>query len=376
MSDTQKNHILEAPSDKSSQENISLPKPEQLPKPKKKTIIIGVLSVSGLLAGGLLAFALFRHHENTKPVGNDIKIVTETKGETAVPTAEIQKTVEVVSGKKLNDRGFDMLWQARVPQVDNGKGEYPDPIQFRGNLIELLKSRDAKDINQAAALWTRNRLNFSFTENESLSAAALGHDALLVDRYMTLVDGVAMNGRTKQDIKLARQINDDFQSPWAMAIYGSSLQIKATAELVTDRNSVQTDMYLHPIREVTIRQFDEDSLDQATMIEYATGTETGPMGGQKFNKVQQAWNSMNKPNRVYEVHVSDIKRTAIVVLTEDTSGDLKVYGTYFAKIQPTDALISVALNDNVVGAVNNSEEDPAPQNWEQFEAQVEEYFGN
>ena len=169
------------------------PKPASKPakaKPKlrvnKKNLALiagSVFTAVALVGGGVL---WYNHYQKTKPVGVE-KVVQTNSGEVATKSEPVSNTVEVAGGGTLSDRGYDMLWQSQASSVSNGNDEFADPNRLRDTLIELLKTGNADDANQAAALWGRNRENYDFTSKDSLTAAAIGHDAIIMDEYQRLV---------------------------------------------------------------------------------------------------------------------------------------------------------------------------------------------
>ena len=362
------------------------PKPSKLkvraPKLNKRgirNITIGALAVTVIGGGG---FLYYQHYQKTKPVGVE-KVVKTDAGDVDVSDARADaELIEVVSGEPLKDRSYEMLWQSKVSQVDNGQSEFSTPEMFRDTMLNLLKTQSYADANQAAALWSRNRLNYAFTSNPNLTNASIGHDAIIVEDYLASVQGVDFNARANADENMAERINSDMQNPWVMAFYAASLHIDGTSEVVQDQMSQQLDFNASGIRNYSIRQFDRDSaLNQGTKVLYTmshatTGTGTESNVGQEFNKAYEAFNSNSDANRVYEVQLSNGKRDAVVVLIETRTGDLYVYGTYFTQVTGQDVILSTYTQSNVVGEVSPKQRNQEPQNWDQFQRQVEEYFGN
>ena len=365
---------------------------------KNVALIAGsVLTAVALLGGGLL---WYNHYQKTKPVGVE-KVVQTNSGEVETKSEPVSNTVEVASGGTLSDRGYDMLWQSQASGVSNGNDEFADPNRLRDTLIELLKTGNADDANQATALWVRNRENYDFTTKDSLTAAAIGHDAIIMDEYQRLVNGVNYAARANQDVALATRINDEFQSPWAMAFTAAGLHINGTAKLVRDSSSTQMDFAGTPIRSYSIKQYNADTaISDATLVKhtlpehdhsheteeehaehaesaYYEAIRAGELVDATINVTAAAFRSDSNANRVYEVIMSNGKRDGMVVIVETKSGDLYVYGTYLLETLPTDIFIGAYVNsDTYTGSISDQTQDAQPQNWEQFQDQVEKYFGN
>ena len=138
-------------------------KPKLRVNKKNVALIAGsVLTAVALLGGGLL---WYNHYQKTKPVGVE-KVVQTNSGEVETKSEPVSNTVEVAGGGTLSDRGYDMLWQSQASGVSNGNDEFADPNRLRDTLIELLKTGNADDANQAAALWVRNRENYDFHQGQ------------------------------------------------------------------------------------------------------------------------------------------------------------------------------------------------------------------
>lgn len=384
---------------------------DQTPKPASKTgkarlrvnkknlaLIVGsVFTAVALVGGGVL---WYNHYQKTKPVGVE-KVVQTNSGEVATKSEPVSNTVEVAGGGTLSDRGYDMLWQSQASSVSNGNDEFADPNRLRDTLIELLKTGNADDANQAAALWGRNRENYDFTSKDSLTAAAIGHDAIIMDEYQRLVKGVNYAARANQDVALATRINEEFQSPWAMAFAAASLHINGTAKVVRDGSSTQMDFAGTPIRSYSIKQYNaETAVSDATLVKhtlpeydhsheteeehaahaesaYYEAIQAGELVDATINVTAAAFRADSNANRVYEVIMSNGKRDGMVVIVETTSGDLYVYGTYLLETLPTDIFIGSYVNSSTyTGSTSDQTQDAQPQNWEQFQDQVEKYFGN
>ena len=384
---------------------------DQTPKPASKTgkarlrvnkknlaLIAGsVFTAVALVGGGVL---WYNHYQKTKPVGVE-KVVQTNSGEVATKSEPVSNTVEVAGGGTLSDRGYDMLWQSQASSVSNGNDEFADPNRLRDTLIELLKTGNADDANQAAALWGRNRENYDFTSKDSLTAAAIGHDAIIMDEYQRLVKGVNYAARANQDVALATRINEEFQSPWAMAFAAASLHINGTAKVVRDGSSTQMDFAGTPIRSYSIKQYNaETAVSDATLVKhtlpeydhsheteeehaahaesaYYEAIQAGELVDATINVTAAAFRADSNANRVYEVIMSNGKRDGMVVIVETTSGDLYVYGTYLLETLPTDIFIGSYVNSSTyTGSTSDQTQDAQPQNWEQFQDQVEKYFGN
>ena len=365
---------------------------------KNLALIAGsVLTAVALVGGGVL---WYNHYQKTKPVGVE-KVVQTNSGEVATKSEPVSNTVEVAGGGTLSDRGYDMLWQSQASSVSNGNDEFADPNRLRDTLIELLKTGNADDANQAAALWVRNRENYDFTSKDSLTAAAIGHDAIIMDEYQRLVKGVNYASRANQDVALATRINEEFQSPWAMAFAAASLHINGTAKVVRDGSSTQMDFSGTPIRSYSIKQYNaETAVSDATLVKhtlperdhsyeteeehaahaesaYYEAIQAGELVDATINVTAAAFRADSNANRVYEVIISNGKRDGMVVIVETTSGDLYVYGTYLLETLPTDIFIGSYVNsDTYTGSTSDQTKDAQPQNWEQFQDQVEKYFGN
>ena len=355
---------------------------------KNLALIAGsVFTAVALVGGGVL---WYNHYQKTKPVGVE-KVVQTNSGEVATKSEPVSNTVEVAGGGTLGDRGYDMLWQSQASSVSNGNDEFADPNRLRDTLIELLKTGNADDANQAAALWGRNRENYDFTSKDSLTAAAIGHDAIIMDEYQRLVKGVNYAARANQDVALATQINEEFQSPWAMAFAAASLHINGTAKVVRDGSSTQMDFAGTPIRSYSIKQYNaETAVSDATLVKhtlpehaehaessYYEAIQAGELVDATINVTAAAFRADSNANRVYEVIMSNGKRDGMVVIVETTSGDLYVYGTYLLETLPTDIFIGSYVNsDTYTGSTSDQTKDAQPHNWEQFQDQVEKYFGN
>ena len=341
---------------------------------KNLTIILASgLVVTGLVTGGIM---FYKHYENTKPVGIEKKVKTADGFTHNIEAKPTQKLVDVVGGGKLQDRGYDMLWQSRVAPVDNGKQEFKESNTLRDTLLKLLVTENKTDVNQAAALWTRNRLNYSFTNNTNLTVAAIGTDAQYINDYFELIDGKKLNERSNADVEFADKINTKFKSPWTMAFYGASLQLQGTKQLVRDESSTQLDFGGLPITRYSIRQLDAKTVQSdGTQIEYNLGKTVvdSTFVGQKFNKAAEAWSATPNINRVYEVKLSNGRRESIVVITEDRSGKLQVYGMYYTKVLAGDVLMSSINTES-----NNSiqKKTSKPKTWSQFKHEVDKYFNN
>lgn len=363
-------------------------KPKLRVNKKNVALIAGsVLTAVALLGGGLL---WYNHYQKTKPVGVE-KVVQTNSGEVETKSEPVYNTVEVAGGGTLSDRGYDMLWQSQASGVSNGNDEFADPNRLRDTLIELLKTGNAEDANQATALWVRNRENYDFTTKDSLTAAAIGHDAIIMDEYQRLVNGVNYAARANQDVALAARINEEFQSPWAMAFAAAGLHINGTAKLVRDSSSTQMDFAGTPIRSYSIKQYNADTaISDATLVKhtlpehaehaesaYYEAIQAGELVDATINVTAAAFRSDSNANRVYEVIMSNGKRDGMVVIVETKSGDLYVYGTYLLETLPTDIFIGAYVNsDTYTGSISDQTQDAQPQNWEQFQDQVEKYFGN
>lgn len=336
-------------------------------------ILTSGLVVTGLVTGGIM---FYKHYENTKPVGIEKKVKTADGFTHNIEAKPTQKLVDVVGGGKLQDRGYDMLWQSRVAPVDNGKQEFKESDTFRDTLLKLLVTENKPDVIQAAALWIRNRLNYSFTNNANLTVAAIGTDAQYINDYFELIDGKKLNERSNVDVEFADKINTKFKSPWTMAFYGASLQPQGTKQLVQDESSTQLDFGGLPITRYSIRQLNAKTVQSdGTQVEYNLGKAVADSSfvGQKFNKAAEAWSATPNINRVYEVQLSNGKRDSIVIVTEDRSGKLQVYGTYYTKVLAGDFIISALNTDS-----NNSKQKKTtrPKNWQQFKHEVDKYFNN
>ena len=416
------NRIKESLKDKSYEQEATAPEihpvqepisdgEDQTPKPASKTgkarlrvnkknlaLIAGsVFTAVALVGGGVL---WYNHYQKTKPVGVE-KVVQTNSGEVATKSEPVSNTVEVGGGGTLSDRGYDMLWQSQASSVSNGNDEFADPNRLRDTLIELLKTGNADDANQAAALWGRNRENYDFTSKDSLTAAAIGHDAIIMDEYQRLVKGVNYAARANQDVALATRINEEFQSPWAMAFAAASLHINGTAKVVRDGSSTQMDFAGTPIRSYSIKQYNaETAVSDATLVKhtlpeydhsheteeehaahaesaYYEAIQAGELVDATINVTAAAFRADSNANRVYEVIMSNGKRDGMVVIVETTSGDLYVYGTYLLETLPTDIFIGSYVNSSTyTGSTSDQTQDAQPQNWEQFQDQVEKYFGN
>lgn len=412
------NHIKESlrtapesnkdPAQKPEQDEKVTPSPKK-PKRKirlnKKSLALyggGLFSVAVLIAGGVW---LYNRHEETKPIGIDQTVQTAQGTVEVKKPKPIKEMVEVVGNNtRLSDRAYQMLWQSRVPKVDNGKDEFSRPEQFRDNMLALLKTLNGEDANNAAALWSRNSLNFSFTSDDNLTNAAIGHDSLIINEYQELVEGIDYSARRAQDIILAGRINSDFKSPWTMAFYAAGLDPAGTYTLVTDKGSNQLDFQVTGIKDFSIRQISRDVAEkEGTQIhahsaspghthdheneehdhdhsheteeEYAAHAdnpyyEAHGVTEMSYNKTAQAFASDNTANRVYEVKLKNGMRDAVVVIVERTDGDLYVYGTYFTEGLATDTYAS-----QYADLAKNAPEGE-PQNWKQFQDQVDRYFGN
>lgn len=373
-------------------------KPKLRINKKNVALIAGsVLTAVAFLGGGLL---WYNHYQKTKPVGVE-KVVQTNSGEVETKSEPVSNTVEVAGGGTLSDRGYDMLWQSQASGASNGNDEFADPNRLRDTLIELLKTGNAEDANQAAALWVRNRENYDFTTKDSLTAAAIGHDAIIMDEYQRLVNGVNYAARANQDVALATRINEEFQSPWAMAFAAAGLHINGTTKLVRDSSSTQMDFAGTPIRSYSIKQYNaETAVSDATLVKhtlpehdhsheteeehaehaesaYYEAIQAGELVDATINVTAAAFRSDSNANRVYEVIMSNGKRDGMVVIVETKSGDLYVYGTYLLETLPTDIFIGAYVNsDTYTGSISDQTQDAQPQNWEQFQDQVEKYFGN
>ena len=336
-------------------------------------ILVSGFAITGLITGGIM---FYKHYENTKPVGIEKKVKTADGFTHNIEAKPTQKLVDVVGGGKLQDRGYDMLWQSRVAPVDNGKQEFKESDTFRDTLLKLLVTENKTDVNQAAALWTRNRLNYSFTNNANLTVAAIGTDAQYINDYFELIDGKKLNERSNADVEFADKINTKFKSPWTMAFYGASLQPQGTKQLVKDESSTQLDFGGLPITRYSIRQLDAKTVQSdGTQIEYNLGKAVADSSfvGQKFNKATEAWSATPNINRVYEVKLSNGRRESVVIITEDRSGKLQVYGTYYTKVLAGDILMSSINTES-----NNSiqKKTSKPKTWSQFKHEVDKYFNN
>lgn len=305
-----------------------------------------------------------------------------------------------------------MLWQSQIPEIKNkGKSEFPNPIQLKETLLTLLQTENRDDVNQATAIWLRNRNNYNFSNNDNLTVAAIGHDSVLLEKYFELVNGVNFGSRDYQDIQLAKQINSDFKSPWTMAFYGASLNIAGTAQLVADTGSNQLDFAATGIRSYSIKQFDrntantngtiithklpaededEDEHDESFEDQTETEKKAKEYGYYEklqspaknieeatVNKTAEAFAYDKDANKVYEVEMSNDKRTGIVIIIEKTNGDLYVYGTYFKEVISSDYFIEDYKGTSTYRNSKNYDiKDSNPHNWEQFQDQVKKYFGN
>jgi hypothetical protein len=186
-----------------------------------------------------------------------------------------------------------------------------------------------------------------------------------------------------------------------MAFAAASLHINGTAKVVRDGSSTQMDFSGTPIRSYSIKQYNaETAVSDATLVKhtlperdhsyeteeehaahaesaYYEAIQAGELVDATINVTTAAFRADSNANRVYEVIISNGKRDGMVVIVETTSGDLYVYGTYLLETLPTDIFIGSYVNsDTYTGSTSDQTKDAQPQNWEQFQDQVEKYFGN
>lgn len=295
-------------------------------KKKVKILVASVAIAAAGITGGIFAYV---HYENTRPVGNT-EVVSKGQKDNNSSTDNFHygKLVDNAIPKKEN-RNWKYLFEARIDPIKHNKKEFSGSDTFLRNLMTFMQSGETKsDINQAAALWTRNSNNYNFTNDDNLVVAGVGKDILAYDNYLDKTKGLSIGGALSADKAFGDYMKREFKTPMSMIVIGSQLRPAVTTSLVLDENSAVpvNGLYgTHYIKNTQISSL-KDAKEKGIPV-YVKGK-----GDQKVNKAIDAWNYLGKDTHsVYQVETSapDGVQQMVSYVIEDGAGRLKLYGFYF-----------------------------------------------
>lgn len=283
-------------------------------KKRRKIILVSALSGALLITGGIYGYNYYQDH---KAIGTDnVKLVNENKS--------FNYKDLITTSRKDKDRGYSFLFESKVKPVNNKKAEFKPGAKFTRNLMDLMQSGNKDDINQGAALWTRNSRNFAFSKDKNLFAAGIGKDMLVYNRYLELISGMSATGATSYTKEMGKSIKETFTTPMSMALIGGQLLPVAQAEFLEDGRSAMVN-------------FSYTGLRYAKNIQLNSAKEAGKAGeyydgnGDKYNVAARIWAGYSDTiNSLYEVHLTtpDKFKETVAYIIEDTTGQLTFYGFY------------------------------------------------
>ena len=301
---------------------------------KKKIIILS--SVSFLAISGAGCFMFYKHYENTKPVAQSEKVKVVSDKDNNVNNIDAWDWKSVITKTSKNDvetKGFDNLFLLNVPQITTkGNKEFVDGNGnvFQRNLIALLQSGQYSDINQAAALWTRNKTNYNFTSNPNLITASIGLDLHKYEKYLDLIKQIPIDNVKAISVSFAKEFKNNISNPTSGALIVSQMTSDAQSQIYIDNNSSISRNGQGGTQFIETRQYSKSELLNSK--EKVSVFNTSKKEFEESDKLSEAFYSNSKTNSVYSVHIkSELDGEQIMYVIEDSSGNLSVYGLYSVK---------------------------------------------
>lgn len=330
----------------------------------KKIILITSSIVVVLIAGGA---ATYIHYENTKPVGTVAKTIS-TKNE-IINDANYKSYNKLISkmGNNNVSRSWSYLFESQIHPIKNkGKKEMPNPQAFQNSLMKLIQSGQRSDINQGAALYTKNISNYNFTSNDNLINVGLGQDILIYNKYLSLISNMSIESSTSYMKNMGRSIKENFHTPMSMAVIGAQILPQGQSQFILSKSSILPQYgYNGTIYHGT---------KQYTSIKEANKAPKTYSGTDLENQALNAWRyGGEKTNSVYEVSLSDSTNTENIkaYIIENGKGQLQFWG-YFPENKNIKSLTLETYQNQISSA--NTQDESATDNdisWSNFQKETQ-----
>lgn len=336
-----------------------------LKKIKHKKLILITSSIGIILIAG--SVATYVHYENTKPVGTVAKNIN-TKNET-INNANYKSYNQLINkvGNNNVSRSWSYLFESQIKAIKNkGKKEMPNPQAFQNSLMTLIQSGQSSDINQGAALYTKNISNYNFTSNDNLINVGLGQDISIYNKYLSLISNMSIESSTSYMKNMGRSIKENFHTPMSMAVIGSQILPQGQSQFILSQSSILPQYgYNGTIYHGT---------KQYTSIKEAAKATKTYSGTDLENQALNAWQyEGEKTNSIYEVSLSDSTNTEKIkaYIIENGKGQLTFWGYYSEN--KNDKSLTLQNYQNQIEAANTQDESANDNDisWSNFQKETQ-----
>lgn len=280
--------------------------------------IIALVTIIALVGGVILGYQYYQNH---REIGTDQRIKA-TNGQTANGrTNWIKPTSTLASG-----HGNSYLFLTQLPKSNNGRNEFSGGTALLNNLILLLSSGQPKDINQAAALYTRNQQNYRFTSRNNRLVASVGQTANYYNNYFSKIKNISDYAAEEYQTALGKLVNKEVNDPISLTLIGSQILQPGQLELIQDPNSSFADLGLSGIKyHGTIQYHTKEDFKKIKAVNLA-GT------NKMFHPEQDAIKVYG--DNFHALYISTVTdsnntKTMLVYLVEDKAGKVHYWGNYY-----------------------------------------------